>query len=181
MNTLTPLTNRLDSLEEKHFPKGKEVVLTTDYVHFALSPIKTKDFGKQPLLLEKFIPCLNGKPLEKPKQKKYKIANAHEIGGGSYKWTVIGSGQSHLFDLKEYQQAEADCLFEGWELSEETYAIQKGNMFIYFMPDNMYSSTGHDIKIIRFYAYSDTIIEDVAEYNLISELSVNWLRVFCQK
>lgn len=146
---LNPLTEYIDYIERR---LGEFEISLNEF--FILLK-KRRHFGKLPLELGQFIPCLNGKPLEKPNSSDdyYRDAN--------------GIAENYLEALKEFETALSKVLFEGWKVVEGTDTIQNGNIFIRFMKDNITDCTGYDPKITRFYAYSYTTIESIAHLKLI--------------
>ena len=142
---LNPIIEYIDNLTEGHGHENFEELI-----------IKRNHFGKLPLELGQFIPCLNGKPLEKPECfEKYILSHKLHMHPSWYT------------QCEEYETALSKVLFEGWKVVEGTDTIQNGNIFIRFMKDNTTDCTGYDPKITRFYVTSKTIIEDIAHLNLI--------------
>lgn len=99
---LKPLTEYIDELSKD--------TSRTVWILFGQQIIKRNNFGKLPLLLEMFIPCLNGKPLDKLDEGDF----IHNEGDN-----VVFEDEYWISALKEFKKAEAKVLFKGWEVSNE--------------------------------------------------------------
>lgn len=98
------------------------------------------DFIKQPLALSMFIPCKDGKPLEKPKDYDYwKIRTESHSGADCWE-------EKYYNECKEYQEAEARCIFEGFEKVGEW--LKSGQRAISYV-DGKFKFRGQTIKSIH--------------------------------
>lgn len=112
---LNPLPQRIKYFKDKHLNNGK----WPDHIQFSISTLKTIEAGETSLELGQFIPCLNGKPLEKPlKPIGYDKWKTGEGGADGIKCVVYQKA------FQEFEQAEQKVLFKGWEYKH--YMWNKG-------------------------------------------------------
>lgn len=111
MNHLRSLPDRIKYFKDKHLNNGK----WPDHIMFAVDTLKTIEAGEQPLLLGQFIPCLNGKPLEKP-EYFYRYMTSSEAEQENY-------SDQQIKEFGEFHEAKKDVLFKGWELHEYQHPL----------------------------------------------------------
>lgn len=106
MTTLKPLIEYieyLNTIAKNAEPKNRAITESLLWVKLMqyVKEIKT------PLSLSQFIPCRDGKPLEKPDP------NGIYTDG-------FNSPTDYPFQVKEYETALSKVLFKGWRIEEET-------------------------------------------------------------
>ena len=99
--------------------------------------VKHNNFLKGTVQLCHFIPCKDGKPLEKPEQN-----------------TPLESAQYRML-LHDYQQAQDAVIFEGWDWSKEKDSMSNGFYTIYKTPNSIIILTDNETGSIVIDTYSD--------------------------
>lgn len=159
--TLKPLTEYID--DQNYLFQAKGELTTADM----LSRItKRNDFGKLSLKLEMFIPCKDGKPLEKPTKEKYGWVESNSFDSEPSGWSIEGGEEAYDDVMIEHQQAEQKVLFKGdWYESGSNDEVKR-----FLNRDNKHILMYYNIDENRFvfpsHGVGGTKIEHISGLNL---------------
>jgi len=145
MKELIPFPQRVKYFNHKY---------ASEFV-FRMKVLESMEIGQTLLSLGQFIPCLNGKPLDKPNGYENLIWH---INNAAYPFDGL---PEVVTQCKEYETALSKVLFKGWELENSDTRL---NCFWIKHPTKENLLNFIEGKIANFMVF--TTIESISHLNL---------------
>lgn len=147
--------------------KERQVISMTQYVRFIIrEPLSDREkllsiidyslFLQSTIELKRFIPCKDGKLLEKPSIEEYR--STYDTAYYEYKWRIY-----YNKDMESYQQVEKDVWFEGWEYVEKVRHAYVENKELDSSIGLSYINFGHTIEQYISQGHKLTLTEHKAK------------------